>query len=258
MTKDKETKAQRRRRLAKVFQEHLALVESGEGEPLGGLPADMTDDEFEDFLHEHYQKVLAKKPKLREHRVKIGLTIDAGSLVRIRDGVAVPDTGSPELKKDRIAAAEADFKPGDIAIVDSASRIWPLKGPRIPHRWTDPNPFYGIDGNPLVEDLPYSHEVVETILNGTFKPAFFAQQFLPGTLFCNYPQLVEEARKRRGRRKADEAVEQANKVDDDWIDHLQKQEREERVLLCSGVAATLNTPTSPRRRSCARSPTPVT
>jgi hypothetical protein len=62
----------------------------------------------------------------------------------------------------------------------------------------------------LVEHLPYSHEVVETILNGTFKPAFFTQQFLPGIMFSNYPQLLEEARKRQGS-KADQAGEDANK-----------------------------------------------
>jgi hypothetical protein len=27
-------------------------------------------------------------------------------------------------------------------------------------------PFYGIDGNLLVEDLPYNHDDVEAILNG--------------------------------------------------------------------------------------------
>ena len=40
-------------------------------------------------------------------------------------------------------------------------------------------PFYGVDGNLLVEDLPHSHEVVEAILNGTFKPTYWAQQMLP-------------------------------------------------------------------------------
>jgi hypothetical protein len=37
----------------------------------------------------------------------------------------------------------------------------------------------GVDGNLLVEDLPYDHETVQAILNGKFKPAFWAQQLLP-------------------------------------------------------------------------------
>ena len=35
------------------------------------------------------------------------------------------------------------------------------------------------EGNLLVADLPYNIEHVEAILNGTFKPEFWAHQFLP-------------------------------------------------------------------------------
>ena len=52
-------------------------------------------------------------------------------------------------------------------------------------------PFYGVDGNLLVEDLPHPRETVEGILNGTFKAKFWDQQFLPITLFTKYPQLVD-------------------------------------------------------------------
>jgi hypothetical protein len=33
-------------------------------------------------------------------------------------------------------------------------------------------PFYGVDGNLLVDDLPYNREVVEVILDGRFKARF--------------------------------------------------------------------------------------
>jgi hypothetical protein len=56
-------------------------------------------------------------------------------------------------------------------------------------------PFYGVDGNLLVEDLPYNHDDVDAILNGTFKPRFWAHQFLSITLATKYPQLVDERRK---------------------------------------------------------------
>jgi hypothetical protein len=52
-------------------------------------------------------------------------------------------------------------------------------------------PFYGVDGNLLVEDLRHPRETVEGILNGTFKAKFWDQQFLPITLFTKYPQLVD-------------------------------------------------------------------
>jgi len=61
-------------------------------------------------------------------------------------------------------------------------------------------PFYGIDGNLLVEDLPHPHKVVEAILNGTFKPTYWAQQMLPVHLYSTYPQLGDEYRKRKHRR----------------------------------------------------------
>ena len=58
-------------------------------------------------------------------------------------------------------------------------------------------PFYGVDGNLLVEDLPYNHNYVEALLTGTFKPRFWAHQFLGATLWARYPQLVGEYMKRR-------------------------------------------------------------
>jgi len=58
-------------------------------------------------------------------------------------------------------------------------------------------PFYWVDGNLLVEDLPYNHEAVVVILNGTFKARFWARQFLPITLYTKYPQLADECRKLR-------------------------------------------------------------
>jgi hypothetical protein len=63
------------------------------------------------------------------------------------------------------------------------------------------DPFYGVDGNLLVEDLPHDFESVEAILNGTFKPTFYAQVFLPSYLMTRYPQLADERAKRRHRRE---------------------------------------------------------
>ena len=60
----KETKAQRHRRLAKLFQEHLALVDGGDGEPLAGFPGDMTEEEFEGFLHRSTKRRLARRRRL--------------------------------------------------------------------------------------------------------------------------------------------------------------------------------------------------
>ena len=62
-------------------------------------------------------------------------------------------------------------------------------------------PFYGVDGNLLVEDLPHDHATVEKILDGTFKPQFWAHQFLPSHLMRTYPQLADE-RAKRAHRKA--------------------------------------------------------
>ena len=65
----------------------------------------------------------------------------------------------------------------------------------------EPKPFYGVDGNLLVADLHcWSHEAVNAILDGTFRPAFWAQQFAPMALFSQYPQLSGENAKRRHRR----------------------------------------------------------
>jgi hypothetical protein len=61
-------------------------------------------------------------------------------------------------------------------------------------------PFYGVDGNLLVDDLPHDHAVVEAILDGRFKPMFWAQQMLPDHLFTKYPQLADEHEKRAHRR----------------------------------------------------------
>jgi hypothetical protein len=62
-------------------------------------------------------------------------------------------------------------------------------------------PFYGVDGNLLVEHLPYSHKDVEAVLNGTFVPQFYAHQFLPSHLMRTYPQLRDERAKRKHRRE---------------------------------------------------------
>jgi hypothetical protein len=51
-------------------------------------------------------------------------------------------------------------------------------------------PFYGVDGNLLVEDIDCSRASVESILNGTFKRMY------PATVFKRYPQLRDELKKR--------------------------------------------------------------
>jgi len=61
-------------------------------------------------------------------------------------------------------------------------------------------PFYGVDGNLLVEDLPHPREVVEAILDGRFMPTYWAQQMLPIHLYTTYPQLADERRKRAHRK----------------------------------------------------------
>jgi len=38
-------------------------------------------------------------------------------------------------------------------------------------------PFCGVDGNLLVEHLPFGFETVEKILDRTFKPTFYAEVF---------------------------------------------------------------------------------
>ena len=73
-------------------------------------------------------------------------------------------------------------------------------------------PFYGVDGNPLVEDLPHDFEAVEAILNGTFKAEFWAQQFLPTHLFMRFPQLKDERAKRTHRKAYREKWELWKKV----------------------------------------------
>jgi hypothetical protein len=61
-------------------------------------------------------------------------------------------------------------------------------------------PFYGVDGNLLVEDLEYSRERVESILNGTFKAVYLIENIFPGVMYRRYPQLLDEAKKRRHRK----------------------------------------------------------
>jgi hypothetical protein len=39
-------------------------------------------------------------------------------------------------------------------------------------------PFYGVDGNLLAGELPHDHAVVEAILDGRFKPTYWAQHVL--------------------------------------------------------------------------------
>jgi hypothetical protein len=73
-------------------------------------------------------------------------------------------------------------------------------------------PFYGVDGNLLVEDLPFNDETVEKILNGTFKAEFWAQQFLPITQWTRYPQLADEYRKREHRSAYHAKFEQLKKI----------------------------------------------
>jgi hypothetical protein len=48
---------------------------------------------------------------------------------------------------------------------------------------------------------PHDHDVVEAILNGRFKPTYWAQQMLPTHLYTTYPQLADERRKRKHRRE---------------------------------------------------------
>ena len=54
-----------------------------------------------------------------------------------------------------------------------------------------------MDGNLLVEDLKFSRESVESILNGTFKPMYLLSRMYPGVVFKRYPQLLDELKKRR-------------------------------------------------------------
>jgi len=45
-----------------------------------------------------------------------------------------------------------------------------------------------------------THETIEAILNGTFKPRFWAEQLLPPILYAKDPQLADERRKRAHRK----------------------------------------------------------
>ena len=57
----------------------------------------------------------------------------------------------------------------------------------------------GVDGNSLVAHLHHYYAVVETILNGTFKPAYGPSKCCR-RVTCTYPQLGGE-RAKRARRK---------------------------------------------------------
>src|SRR5262245_38654006 len=63
-----------------------------------------------------------------------------------------------------------------------------------------PQQFCGADGNLLVEDLPYDHEMIEEILNGTCEPQGPAEVVLPPLLWAKYPQLLDEQFKREHRK----------------------------------------------------------
>ena len=57
-----------------------------------------------------------------------------------------------------------------------------------------------MDGNLLVEDLKFSRESVESILNGTFKAVYLMENMLPGVVSRHYPQLRDEREKRLHRK----------------------------------------------------------
>jgi hypothetical protein len=64
-----------------------------------------------------------------------------------------------------------------------------------------PKPFYGVDGNLLIEDLPaYLHEGIEAKLNGTWKPPRPIDGMAIGQMLQEYPRLRGEMEKRRHRR----------------------------------------------------------
>jgi hypothetical protein len=75
---------------------------------------------------------------------------------------------------------------------------WPHYEP--PKR--EPRPFYGVDGNLLVEDLSeYHHDSVNEILDDTYKPSWSLGWLFPSALFEKYPQLRAEREKRRHHKK---------------------------------------------------------
>ena len=61
-------------------------------------------------------------------------------------------------------------------------------------------PLYGVDGNLLVEDLEFSRERVEEVLDDRFKRRFNMACMFPWALFKKYPQLGPEQDKRRHRK----------------------------------------------------------
>ena len=67
-------------------------------------------------------------------------------------------------------------------------------------REREPRPFYGVDGNLLVEDLEFPRKLVEAILNDTFKTKFPNQGRLYREVFRKYPHLEYEFQTRRHRR----------------------------------------------------------
>jgi hypothetical protein len=54
------------------------------------------------------------------------------------------------------------------------------------------------DGSLLVEDLQPDDAGVDTIIDGTWRPTFCVQQFMPWDMFQRYPQLKAELRRRPG------------------------------------------------------------
>jgi hypothetical protein len=71
-----------------------------------------------------------------------------------------------------------------------------------------PKPFYGVDGDLLIEDLPaYLHEDFEAKRNGAWKPPRPIDGMAIGKMLQEYPQLRGEMEKRRHRRAYREHLE---------------------------------------------------
>ena len=61
-------------------------------------------------------------------------------------------------------------------------------------------PFYGVDGNLLIEDLDEDHDQVQAILNDTFRYRnWITDQYTVGRIM-RIPQLRDEREKRRHRK----------------------------------------------------------
>src|SRR5262245_44271553 len=93
---------------------------------------------------------------------------------------------------------------------DPDARIGPdskITGPSRMARRTrvTKQPFYGVDGNLLIEDLyelsEYRQKQVEDVLNDTFRYRnWIADQYFVTGLMTTYPQLKDEREKRRHRK----------------------------------------------------------